>query len=150
MCASDKYRYLRFGVKFDGYLCFVLLDVLKCIVLTLGVYYTIIYYYIILYIILIIISYTILFPLPLIYIPFLPYQASPLIYHHLLSHSFPIILLLFLFSPIPSSSIYHSSSVPLPSYPHSKYTCRVSYILIYIPPISHQQSDPACFIGVDG
>ena len=41
-----------------------------------------------------------------------------------------------------SSSFFHSS--------HSFYTCRYLHILIYIQSVSHQQSDPACFIGVDG
>ena len=65
----------------------------------------------------------------------------------LFSSSLPFLLLLFfplllLFLPHPHSSSQSSSS-------HSKYTCRCLLLDTYISS-SSRQSDPACFIGVDG
>ena len=83
---------------------------------------------------------------------------------YLILYSSLLLFFFLLFSPLPHSLpnlpsllpiIFSSSllflSYPLPSYPNlsinSFYTCRHLGILIYIPSISHQQSDPACFIG---
>ena len=57
--------------------------------------------------------------------------------------------LLSIFSLLPSPSPILSSLSFLPKLLISIYTCRWLVILIYIPD-SSDNSDPACFIGVDG
>ena len=80
-----------------------------------------------------------------------------LLYYILYSSSsslpFPIYLSLFLFYLLLFYLPFPLLLPPLPSIPflsssssHSFYTCRHFLTVIYIP----QESDPACFIGVDG
>ena len=107
-------------------------------------YYYILYYYIILYCYTLYIIYYILYIHILLFYLIL-YSSLLLIYSSSLSsqYSFPLLIyysLLFL----SSSHLSFPSFPTLPS--HSFYTCRHLDILIYIP----QESDPACFIGVDG
>ena len=126
-------------------LCFVLM-------LTCGVYY-IIYYYYILYIIHIIsyyiLYYTLLFfssllPLPISSLPFsshLPYNSILSLFlflSHPISSSFPFPIL-FLYNPLffCSNQLIHSIRVG-------------TWIDLFIFLPLSRQSDPACFIGVDG
>ena len=106
------------------------------------------YYYILLYIIHILLYLIYYIPLP--FLLFLPPSSTLLLFYPSPS--------IFLFFYSSSSSLLSSnpSTLPPPNIPHSKYTCRHLDILIYVRshpnPIfqSHQQFDPACFIGVDG
>ena len=123
---------------------------IKLLYIILLLYYTIISYYILyiyyyilyIHILLLYILYLILYSSVLFfYLPFLlfpslfQYSSSPP-HSHLSSISLPP---LFFSSPFPTL-VHPDLSV------NSKYTCRHLDILIYIP----QESDPACFIGVDG
>ena len=105
-------------------------------------YYYTYTYYILLYIIhyYYYILYLILYSSPLLIYSF----PFPLSSSFLLSSSSP--LLPNIPFPVYLSSVLSSPhSFPLP-FKYSFYTCRHLDILIYIP----QESDPACFIGVDG
>ena len=142
--------------------------------MTLGVILYIILYTILLYIILlyIYIYYTIISYIILFYILFLShllryspnpplffsFPPNPLIYLPHLIHSFPHSVLSFQILNLSSSS--HSFlpfSFPYNLSSHSFYTCRHLLLDTYISssdplPLSifHRDSDPACFIGVDG
>ena len=105
----------------------------------------IVYYILYLILLYLTISYTILFSSsPILSFPFL----SPL---PILSSSNTLLLLNPLihhpFSPLPFLSIILSLYNLIHLSVNSKYTCRHLDTLIYI---IIQQSDPACFIGVDG
>ena len=127
--------------------------VLYSILLYIIYYYTLyIYYYTI--------SYTILFPssshsslLYLLHSPLLSSSIfSSFLFPSSVLSSVPSSVPFLYSSPLPI--IFHSSQSIIYS-SHSKYTCRVLHILTYILStfpsfISSQQSDPACFIGVDG
>ena len=89
-------------------------------------------------------SSVLLFSFPFHILLLFPFPSSPI-----LSPSSPPSNPLLLFPPYPLSN---PSSSPLPffcSSLHSRNTCRHLDILIYILSVSNN-SDPACFIGVDG
>ena len=100
-----------------------------------------------------------LFFLPQIFILYVSALTYGYLYTLLLFWS---IFLYLLSPPLLFSSPFHPSSplLPILSFPsdiyqssilpHSQNTCRYFDTLIYIQSISHRQSDPACFIGVDG
>ena len=113
-------KYVVFGSGLCSELVYRFMCRAGVMCLTLGVYYILYYYYIIYYII---------------------------IHIH-------IILLYLIYTLLPFLS--PSSPLPLQS-SHSKYTCRCLLLDTYISssdplPLSifHRDSDPACFIGVDG
>ena len=143
------------------------------IILYIILYITIIIYYIIIYhiiIYLILYSISLLFPssVPISSIPPPPISPSPLPPLPSFFYSSPP-------HPLPSLLPFSSSDLIF-SFPssHSKYTCRVFHLLIYILPAFQNNStphvlsewmvewcsfkvcgvrlcfDPACFIGVDG
>ena len=125
------------GLAFEG-LAFVLAFEL---VLTLGVYYII--YYTIIY-------YTIIYYIILLYIIHIHIHIHILLLYIILSYT----LLFFLTLPLPYlpfSSDLSSSSFLSSSSPFNIHSIRVGtyiYLLISRSPINN--SDPACFIGVDG
>ena len=88
----------------------------------------------------------------------LPFLSSSLPIHHshlpFLSSSFPILIPIYLLihSILVGTYIYLFIFNPdlFPHYLISFYTCRHLHTLIYIPDSSKNNSDPACFIGVDG
>ena len=140
-----------FGVCVDTW-CYIIL-----------LYIILLYYYILLIFLLFPILYSLLFypfssPL-LLHSKYTCRYLHILIYILLFSSPLPIYLLFslssynnpFSSSPLPLLSSPSPLHIYLQFYPnHSKYTCRVFHLLIYVLSISHQQSDPACFIGVDG
>ena len=88
--------------------------------------------------------------------PLTPILIIPFLFSVYSFPSFPIILYVSVltYTYLYSFTIFQDNPLliylPFPSpHPHSKYTCRYLHILIYIFWCS-RQSDPACFIGVDG
>ena len=143
------------GSCLSWWMCFSIWKVIdiRCCILYYIIYYILyIYYYTIHIIISIIIYYTYIISYLILYSSDLSSQSSSFLFHLSSLPNIPHPLLFFqsflsspynpiLFYPLPHPNIQSS---------HSKYTCRVFHLLIYIPAVSHPTFDPACFIGVDG